>query len=502
MEPTSFNLAPRRHSLVARLVAATLVAIGVLTALVTVMMWGIGLYEMSLHRDHVYENVIVRPGGEPAIQSYASSNFENITYRSLSGEPLELGNEGQLQNAYLVTAPEPPPLFNWPLGWGQSLAANDSSRPRGLWYLIRDAQPEGRGYFVGYDAFSRLPIGFIARSGFRRSLPPKNEWFDFGRREFPSGGVATSHQRLSFNSVADFYDYYSENDNLPSWNVYLVDGDRLLEVNLRARTVRSILELPGIFALGMLSEASERPVADQGRTKWRFDDLLALRSSDRIVVLDPDAGSKHEFTLPEGIRSETLRACSIKGEKLILIWTEKIEHSLNGPTHVVWLLPDGTVEREATVQLATSGEITDTHLWSIAFAVGAPVPLVWGAFMTGIIPVGMYQSHEVPSFSAGINMAIEMGWPGLVLVLAIGCLSAAAVWRAQRRYFRTDTWTWCTFAFLWGLAGICAYWLENRRAKLETCGECETNVPRDRDACASCDTPFAAPPFVGTEVFA
>lgn len=501
MKPLNSPLHSR--SLFTRVVAATLVAIGVLAASVTVMMWGIGLYEMSRYRDRVYENVIVQPGGEPAIQTYSSGGMQNITYRSLSGEPLELENEGQLSGAYLLPPREPPPLFDWPLGWGQSLSANDGAKPRGAWYLIRDAQPEGRGYFVGYDGFSRLPIGFIARSGFRRSLPPESEWFEFGRREFPSGGVAASLQRLSFNSVANFYDYYTDDDTLPSWNIFLVDGDRVLEVNLRARTVRPILELPGITSLNLLTESAEQLGAEQGRRKWRFTNRLALRCNDRIVVLDPDVGSKVEFSLPESVRSETLRVYSLRGEKLILNWTEKQGQALTGPDRLIWLLPDGAIEREATVQLAQrSVEVFDERLASIAFAMGAPAPLVWAVFMGGIAPTGMYQSHQVASFWNGISKTIEMGWPGLVVVLALGCVSAVVVWRSQRRYFRTNTWTWCTFAFLWGFAGLCAYWLEHRRAKLEACGECAANVPRDRDACARCNAPFAAPPLVGTEIFA
>lgn len=497
------NSTPRSRSLVARVIAATLVSIGVLAASVTIMMWVIGLVEMSRYRDQIYENVIVRLGGEPAIQSYSAGGMQNITYRSLSGEPLELDNERQLGGAYLLPLREPPPLFDWPIGWGQSLSANDSAKPRGAWYLIRDSQPEGRGYFAGFDGFSRLPIGYIARSGFRRSLPPQSEWFEFGRREFPSGGVAASLQRLAFDSPANVYDYYSEDETLPAWMIYLVDDDRVLEVNLRARTIRPILELPGITSLALLTESAERSGAEQERRKWRFINRLALRCADRIVVLDPDAGSTAEFSLPQDVRSETLRAYSLRGAKLILNWTERMGTRLTGPDRLLWLLPDGTVEREATVQLAQrSGEVFDERTASIALALGAPAPFVWAIFMGGIVPVSTYQSHQVASFTAGVSNAIEMGWPGLLVVLALGGVSAAIVRRAQRRYFRSATGTWCAFAFLWGLAGLCAYWLEHRRTKLEACGECTANVPRDRDACARCNAPFPAPSLVGTEIVA
>ena len=40
----------------------------------TVMIWVTGLVEMSRFRNRIYENVVVRPDGEPAVQSYASGS--------------------------------------------------------------------------------------------------------------------------------------------------------------------------------------------------------------------------------------------------------------------------------------------------------------------------------------------------------------------------------------------------------------------------------------------
>jgi urea transporter len=111
-------------------------------------------------------------------------------------------------------------------------------------------------------------------------------------------------------------------------------------------------------------------------------------------------------------------------------------------------------------------------------------------------------SNEAPTYAAAMAKVLEMVWPGLIIVTVIGCLSAWVVWRWQRKYFRPATRAWCTFAFLVGPPGVLAYWLEMHRTKLEACGECQKTVPRDRDACAACATPFPAPSLVGTEIFA
>jgi len=117
----------------------------------------------------------------------------------------------------------------------------------------------------------------------------------------------------------------------------------------------------------------------------------------------------------------------------------------------------------------------------------------------------MVDFKEGPTIASAISWILEQFWPGLLIVVAIGCLSAWLTYRWQRQYFRPHTGAWCTFAFLLGLLGLVAYWLKMSRGKLEACDECHTTVPRDREACeacAACEKPFATPPLVGTEIFA
>jgi hypothetical protein len=469
----------------------------------TVMIWVVGLVETSQHRSRVYEHIVIRPDGEPVIQSYTAGDFQNFSYRTLAGDPTSLEPGGQLSSASLDPMQQPPPLFDWPLGWGQSLGASDSATPRGAWYLIRNGEADGKGYFIGYDALSRLPIGYLSRSGFRQSLPPTDDWFKFGRRSFGygSGGIAASVQRLSYNNMANLYDYGTDRETLRPWMVYVIVGDDILEVNLRARTVRRVIELTGIISLGLLTEAIENKDR-QPESKWQFVHRLGARSNDRLIVLDPDDGTNREFKFPETLSNERFDIYSLSGEQLLLQWYPKSDDLQRTGTRLTWIANNGSIQREESVQLGGAGESISPQAISVAFALGAPVPLAWATFAAGIGPIGMYQSHDVASYSLGVEKVASMAWPGIVLVVVLGCVSAVLVWRWQRRYCRGGTGAWCAFAFLLGLTGLAAYWLEHRRAKLEACGECAANVPRDRDACALCNAPFAAPPLVGTEIFA
>src|SRR3972149_3474612 len=427
MDTRTMNQTSGSHHVATRIVAAALVAIGVLAVSVMVMIWVIGIMETWHVRSRVYENIVVRPNGEPVIRSYASGGVENIAYRALQGEPLNIDGGGR-SSAHLPPPPGPPLWFDWPLGWGQSLGVNDSAKPRGAWYLVRDAEPEGRGYFIGYDTFSRLPIGYLGRSGFRQSMPPKSDWFEFGRRPFGYGGVAASVQQMSYNSLANLYDYGTDRETLRPWKVFLIDADRVVEADLRSRTVRPLIELPEITSIGLLTEVVDKPedgaTADRNR---RFVHRLAMRSADRLVVLNPYAGTKREFQLPESVRTKRFEVYSLRGESIILNWQETDE-AAGQIQQLAWIAPDGSIEREESVQLAQlAGANMSPQTASLAFAGGAPVPLVWAAFTGPIMPIGMVQSHEVPSFAAGVAKTLDMSWPGQVVVIALGCLSTIVV---------------------------------------------------------------------------
>ncbi len=189
-------------------------------------------------------------------------------------------------------------------------------------------------------------------------------------------------------------------------------------------------------------------------------------------------------------------------DQLLLNWTTYDE--FRGQTqHLAWLGADGKVSRKEDFQLANAvSSQTDPHLVSAVAASVAPIPIGWAAICGVVAPLAGMNSNDAPTYAAAVTKMVDLAWPGLLIVTVIGCVSAWVVWRWQRKYFRSGTRAWCTFAFLLGLPGVLAYWLEMRRAKLETCGECRTTVPRDRDACAACAIPFPAPSLTGTEIFA
>jgi hypothetical protein len=130
------------------------------------------------------------------------------------------------------------------------------------------------------------------------------------------------------------------------------------------------------------------------------------------------------------------------------------------------------------------------------------VTIVW---LVGIVlgaPFGMLQDYVETSYLNAISHTIEVAWPPLVLVLALAAVLTWLTMRLQRKYRRSGSGAWAVFVFLLGPPGFLAYLVEHRRAKMEACRQCGEIVPPDREACAACNTEFAAPARVGTEIFA
>lgn len=493
-----------------RMASAFVVALGVAVAWGVVGGW-VGSTISSWVSPPLYfvsESFAVMRDGTPVIESHAPDDYQDVSYRKLNGEEIQLPEGKSLGSQFLgpaslANAIRPPRFFAVPLVWGQTLSATTFGRPRSDWFLLRDTATEGRGYFIGYDAVSKKPIGFIGRAGFRHGVPAQDEWFDLGvgtGYEMP----ATSRQRLAVNSPAwqnSVDDYF----NLPAWFVYVMDGDRLQEVDLRERTVRQVLEIPGLCSIGILGE--ERPEAptdaDTPYEKWAVSRLVA-RADDRLIMVDLQGSENRVFPLPESLRERSLSVYSLRSGELLLNWDtwNPREAGEMNPHHMAVLNQEGKIQHEEAFRLAADDHRQNpSPAFSLVMGMITPIPLGWGSTMFGIGPVFMANEHAEPTIAAALSWILERFWPGLVLVLAIGCLSAWLTYRWQRQYFRPHTGAWCTFAFLLGLPGVVAYWLEMSRGNLEACDECHTTVPRDRQACAACERPFAAAPLVGTEIF-
>jgi hypothetical protein len=511
----------RRTGTWSRVASTLILTIGIALFWSTIVVWAYYVVA-QFWRIHgqVHESVQVAMDGTPVITSRSATDYLDTSFRTLDGQPLQNQREEWLTGASLNVPPKPPALWESPIGWSARIAGiSDSQRPPVSWYIIRDDGPEGRVYLAGYDETTKRLLGYLGRGGFRRSLPPRDEWFDPGRNRFDwgsnaittTGSIQYGGRAVSYGNVATAGQRLS-----PSGGV-LIDGDRLLEIDLRARTLRTIHESPGLVAVAISlqpREAASRTAADRANptdataattdvdAATDADDSskavtrVALRTDDEIIVLDPPSGTKRGYTLPAHVRDKSLQAYALANEQLLIHWWN-LE---TWQQEFLWLSTDGSIARQEQVTLSTyRGESGGEA--SIVGALAMPIPI---GFILAVFyaPIAQLQSGQATSYLEAVASALDVGWLGLVATPLVAAVLAWWTFRLQRKYHGRATGIWCAFVLLLGLPGFLAYWIEHRRPKLESCGECGTIVPRDREACAACKTEFAPPPRLGTEIFA
>lgn len=499
-----------------RICSALVIALAAGIAWGFVTVWcGYIVYQFLGTTEQVYESVQVAGDGTPVIQSYTAPRYQDQTYRTLDGQPYDPVNQQWLTAASSQGARRPPRLYDWPITWSQRVAGiSDMQRHPVSWYFVRDAAPLGHAYFVGFDELSRMRVGYIGRQGFRRAMPPQDEWFDVGPRLIDWQGQAlVSTSYIQPGNRAYEYQVEGESMRIKPWKAFVIDGNRLVEIDLRTHTVRTLYESPDIRSVVVVTEppasaktqpAPENPPdADDPDALPKAPDpllsRLALRLADRIVVLDPPTGNKREFILPESLRERPIETYILGADEL-LVQTWPKERS-TGIIDLTWVKPDGAIARQQTLTLASAAPESERAASLMAAGV-APVPLGWLTVLTIVAPVEMLQSNDVATYSAGLAKSFGFGWPGLLVVIAVAVVLAWVTYRLQRKYRRPATGAWTALVLLLGVPGFIAYWLEHHRTKLESCKACGEIIPRDRDDCAACNAQFPTPSLVGTEIFA
>src|SRR5262249_45830090 len=133
---------------------------------------------------------------------------------------------------------EPRRWFEGPTPWQQRLLwCDDAQQAATNWYVVRDDTDVGRSFLAGFDEASKLCVGYIGREGFRASPPPPADQFAVGPERFNLNYTS----RLAGLRVSGRYRGRGRGPLLP-WNLYVIDENRLTEIDLRARSVRKLFE--------------------------------------------------------------------------------------------------------------------------------------------------------------------------------------------------------------------------------------------------------------------
>ena len=476
-------------------VVAAFIAIGV--AAVWVMVVGIAtdaIVERLFGRGDT-EDILVR-SDEIVIHSHLNRSDGPVnTYRFADGRPVALDDVQKWENGEWLT----PSSFVGPLeresdfappSWEYRLARFwFSGRDQSRWYLVHDGLAEGHVYFVGYDTSTKERVGYLGKTGFAAMPPPKEQLFSYDGRRLVSRRFTSAVISKTNSGHPDPVTRHYVPANLPEWSVYFLSGDELWHVDLRHHTATLQERFPGAIDLELAPPPTDGLEAPGG-----IDEKLMVRTGTEMIKIALDGEVLHRWSLPEDARDKELIYWYDVGDDNALVRFIRRAVNRHLEEELVWLNADGGVRRRETVELLGGG-LEPHEVWTMSPALPMPTVLTF-AFCAFAGEV------RGPDFSSKFAKAVALFWPALLLVYLVSAVLAWLAYRRQVRFSLPAPGVWAVFVFLFGVPGWLAYRWHRRWPVLETCGECRRPAPRDRDTCAACGHLFAAPPRVGTEVFA
>jgi hypothetical protein len=449
-----------------------------------------------------YEDIVVDSEGTPYIRVRIGGQYDNVRFRSLTGEEVEL-TEATTNLPTPLTAPyRSPRFFKYPIGWSERIAGiNSSEKPPISWIFLRDAERPGSAVVMGYEPISNQRIGYLGRRGFRTTLPPADEQFNLGDRTLTWGGnVATTSGGISFGRLGYMYgsQAYHDERSLQPWQVFLCDENVVREINIRSRVVRSVKEFDSLVGIATVTAHVTRPKPDQ--EGQRPEPRLLVRCEDRLVVYNTFDNVATEFPLPEELKTERLSVSTV-GEQQLMLHIHRGRWERGNVTELFTINTAGEVVEQQTVRLVW-GNSQESPYFALIPACLVPVLFGWIGGIFLVAPVVQLQEWQVVTYAQGLEIAWNAAWMGLILVIMISVILTTIIYHWQKKYSRPNTGLWTTFVFLTTLPGFLAYWVMHRREPMGVCVQCGRSVPQDRDICAKCAMPLPEPKLLGTEIFA
>jgi hypothetical protein len=273
----------------------------------------------------------------------------------------------------------------------------------------------------------------------------------------------------------------------------------LFVVDLVARSVAELL--PGTpvrsmaTAVRIVPASSDRglPVAAGGARQDEYQNWLAVRTDDKVILINPSTQKREEFDLPPEWRERQFQLYLPTDGTAVLT-----DHGAAGSVRdlqpglreydveLISITPTGEIARQRRFALQVSyrsanpppkpGELTLQWLPTLA----VPGPLPSALIAGGALPWLDAYINQKP-FTDRVAVSLGQTWPVLVFVML---LAAGLAWRVDRRLRECReprSYVWLAFVLLLGLPGYVAW-------------HCHRRWPVRH--------PVAPPEQTGTEIFA
>ena len=417
-----------------------------------------------------YESLQLLEDGTPVVTTLThQAGIANYSVRTLDGRILSDSERATVSGAGNPLSPGPAEARTVPrLDWHNRVHGFFLQQGGSLgesWYAV--SAPDGSTHFVGYDLQSKRIVGYLGRSGFGDTPPPREDQFPL-----TPGFVSFSSQF-----------YPGSYENLEPWRsshlvhpLFLPLANEVVAVDLAKRKVATVWRGKGLVDATALFD-------DPDASKRKLEAVIRTRT--RLYVLGADNEEKYAIEIPEILRDKGFYVSEFKENGLTAITREPYA----SVAYLARLTTDGPSEMLAVP--LDSSKPDDRPAWpGVAMAVPQPAGVVAGLLI---------ESHEraesgkAPSWNEAIGEEWPRFWPTLLVVAVASAVLAAAAVRRQRRFGLGYGYLLAAFVFVCGVPGWLAYRWHRAWPPLEACPHCGAMAPRDREACFRCGTPFPPP---------
>lgn len=441
--------------------------------------------------------LLVDPSGRLVFEQFDDGEAR---YRTTDGKPIVVPDENYWLDGVGLAAPLGERGRNRRLGWSERLSGQtEFTRPPVSWYLVHTEISDGQGYLVGYNEVSKAQVGYLGREGFRTTLPPSDQWFSIvgpSTRQF-------ARQSTSFRQASGKTTFSGPTDR--RGGSYLVSGGAVWRLDLASRSAEVLFPSTNAASVSPTPIVKQAP-AGEVPADWTGGPFyvlsgagLLVRTPTRVLGVDFQGRQRTSWTIPEKLRGSDFTWYELADGTALVA---ELRTDADAETYWMeyhWVDKEGNIVREEEVRFEPKPAASKKY-WTMA----AVVPQTF--FMTLMSDVALpYLAVEQglqTDFATAVAQSLADGWMAMLAVCLLSAALACLAYRRQTRFALPGPVAWAFFVFLFGLPGWLAYRWHRRWPVLEACGECRQPAPRDRETCAACGRIFAAPPPVGTEIFA
>jgi hypothetical protein len=331
---------------------------------------------------------------------------------------------------------------------------SDLGMPSINWFLIRSADDPETAYFMGFECRSRRLVGYLDLNGFTITAPSSKtsfripEGFDAFSRCVASAQLGPYSRESAYEIGENLMGGGPSPVNVAPDAVWILTQGKIVEVQLRARTVRTLItDRPDFEALNAVTSLRD------GKNVLR----LVIPTDAGLVMFDPETASSVDVPIDLSDRESNLQLYPLKSGHQILIQSNRAG-PVGGPrsSHIWWFGEAVQIERETDIPDRTIvREGSQIEMAAFAFTVPSPVVVTSGMFLAPLFGPSSWEPNL--SYAKRLGVAFKAIRLWLALTLAIGILTGWACRRREIAVFGSSSWFWPILVGLFGWFGWVGY---------------------------------------------